>query len=166
MTKRFKNAVAASLLAAVVVVATDAVAQPYMHGPEMMGPGMMSPGMMGWLGDSQTCGLGRGGMMFSANDRLVEALKLTDAQKSKYEDFRTASRSAFDAMQNSCDTKFEATVPGRMEAMEGRMAAMLAALRMLRPALDAFYASLTETQKLQFDSGSRRPSRWHWRGAW
>ncbi|MCX7308937.1 MAG: Spy/CpxP family protein refolding chaperone, partial [Afipia sp.] len=102
----------------------------------------------------QMCGAGPGIMMFRQNDKLAETLKLTDAEQAKYEDFKAASRATSETMQNTCDANLGSTMPNRMEGMETRMAAMLTAMRTVRPALDAFYASLTEAQKAQFDSRS------------
>ena len=44
---------------------------------------------------------------------------------------------------------------GRMEAMEKRLDAMLQAVKAVRPALDAFYATLSDQQKADLDAGSR-----------
>jgi len=50
-----------------------------------------------------------------------------------------------------------------MEAMEKRMDTMLQAIKTMRPALDAFYAVLSDEQKARFNSnaGRGRHGRWH-----
>jgi hypothetical protein len=45
--------------------------------------------------------------------------------------------------------------------MEQRMEAMLQAIRTVRPAFDAFYATLTDAQKTRLDRLG--PRRWQWR---
>ena len=48
---------------------------------------------------------------------------------------------------------------GRMEAMEKRLDAMSQAIKTVRPALEAFYATLSDEQKAQtqFRPGAARP---------
>ncbi len=43
--------------------------------------------------------------------------------------------------------------------MEKRIAAILRAVTLVRPAFDAFYASLSDEQKARLDAG---PRRWRW----
>ena len=43
------------------------------------------------------------------------------------------------------------------------MDAMLQAVRTVRPALEALYATLSDEQKARLDSNSHRGRFWHWR---
>jgi ribosomal protein L20A (L18A) len=43
------------------------------------------------------------------------------------------------------------TPPGRLDAMEKRLRAMVNAAKTVRPALEGFYASLTSEQKARFN---------------
>jgi hypothetical protein len=52
---------------------------------------------------------------------------------------------------------------GRTEAMEKRMDTMLQAVRTMRPAPEAFYASLSDEQKARLDLNSLRG---RWRDLW
>jgi hypothetical protein len=99
-------------------------------------------------------------------ERLADRLKLTDDQRTKFEDFKTASSKAADAMRTACAADVGTTMPGRMDAMEKRMEAMLAGMKAVRPAFDAFYASLTDQQKADFNSRSGRHRFWGMRDAW
>jgi hypothetical protein len=141
-----------------LAITGSAIAQPAGHGPGMMGSGsgMMDSGMMG----SRMCRHGSGGLMQWRIEGLAETLKLNDAQRAKLEDFKTASAKAADTMRSACTGDMGTTVPSRMEAMETRMGLMLTAITTMRPALDAFYASLTDDQKAQFDSRASRHRRW------
>lgn len=143
-----------------LAIAGPGIAQPVGAGPGMMGYGseMMGYGMM--LG-SGMCNRESGGFMQLRTEGLAEALKLNDAQRAKLEDFKTASAKASDTVRSACTGDMGTTVPSRIEAMETRMGLMLTAITTMRPALDAFYASLTGDQKAQFDSRGGRHGRWN-----
>jgi hypothetical protein len=152
---------AAALALAVSGLATTAQAQPsgMGKGPDMMmGPGMMSHGMMGRM-----CSPGAAGFSEWRIKRLEEEIKPTDAQKAKLDDLKAASNKAADILRASCPTSLPLTAPGRMEAMEKRMEAMLQAIKTVRPAMDAFYATLNDEQKKQLDSSTGRHRFWRWR---
>jgi Spy/CpxP family protein refolding chaperone len=158
MTKHRRPALFACAAVALSILASGAEAQPFGSGSGMMGPGMMRGGGPG-------CG-GSGRYMQWRTERLADRLKLTDEQRTKFEDFKTASSKAADAMRTACAADVGTTMPGRMDAMEKRMDAMLAGMKAVRPALDAFYASLTEQQKAEFNSRSGRHRFWGMRDAW
>jgi LTXXQ motif family protein len=138
--------------------ATTTQAQPSgmgMGSDMMMGPGMMSRGMMGRM-----CGPEAAGFAEWRIKRIEEVIKPTDAQKSKLEDLKTASNKAAELMRAACPTSLPLTTPGRMEAMEKRMDAMLQAVKTVWPAMDAFYATLNDEQKKQLDSRPGRHRFW------
>ena len=130
----------------------------------MMGPGMMmGPEMMGRSGLGRMCRPAAAGFAEWRIDRLERLIKPTDAQRGKFDEFKAASNKAAEIMRSACPTDVPATMPGRMEAMEKRMDAMLQSVKAVRPTLDAFYATLTDEQKKRLDSssGPRRFWRWH-----
>jgi hypothetical protein len=127
----------------------------------MMGPGMMDRGMMGRM-----CGPSAAGFAEWRINRLEEMIKPTDAQKAKFDEFKAASNKAADIMRAACPTSIPLTMTGRMEAMEKRTEAMLQSIKTLRPALDAFYATLNDEQKAQLDRGTGRHRFWRWRNRW
>jgi LTXXQ motif family protein len=53
-----------------------------------------------------------------------------------------------------------------MDWMEKRADATLQAIKVVRPAMDAFYASLSEEERAHLDSNSRRGQFWRWRERW
>jgi hypothetical protein len=57
-------------------------------------------------------------------------------------------------------------MPGRMELMEKRLDAMLQAVKIVRPAFDSFYASLTDEQKTRLNTSSGPGRFWRWRDSW
>ena len=134
------------------------------------GPGMMmGPGMMGWGGrggmgmlcDPRAAGLAEWRM--ERIDRLVQP---TEAQKTALNDLRTASTKAAEQIAAACPRDLPASPTARMELMEKRLEVMLAAMKTVRPAFDAFYATLTDEQKARINTGGPRGwgwHRWNWR---
>src|SRR5207342_2512581 len=85
----------------VTVLLAAAAAQPF--GPGFMGPGMMSgPGMMGpWMGRrgfGAMCNPGSSGFAEWRADRIAELVKLTDAQRGKFDEFKAASIKSAEVM--------------------------------------------------------------------
>ncbi|MEI9805683.1 MAG: Spy/CpxP family protein refolding chaperone [Pseudolabrys sp.] len=54
-------------------------------------------------------------------------------------------------MQAACPDDVPLTPPGRLEAMEKRLQAMVEAGKTVKPALDGFYGALSAEQKARFD---------------
>lgn len=163
MAGQRRTALAASLAMVFAILASGAVAQPMGAG---RGPGMMmGPHVFGGEHMGRMCGPGPAGFVQWRTER-IEALKLTDAQRAKFDALKAASTKSADASRAACSAAVPATVPGRMEAMEKRMEAMLAGMKAVRPVLDEFYGSLTAEQKAQLDSGRERGRFWHHRDRW
>ncbi|HTQ82578.1 MAG TPA: Spy/CpxP family protein refolding chaperone [Pseudolabrys sp.] len=78
---------------------------------------------------------------------------LNAEQKSLLGQMRTAAGQAAVAFKASCpaENAFPLTPPGRLTAMTARLDAMLKAVDIVRPALDAFYNSLSDEQKERFN---------------
>jgi len=127
----------------------------------MMGPGMMDRQLFGRM-----CGPHIAGFAQWRLDRIEQVIKPTEAQRAKFDELKTASSKATETMRAACPTDVPATIVGRMEAIEKRLDGMLQALKTVRPALDAFYATLSDEQKANLD-GRRGTGRfWHWRERW
>ncbi|MCW5690083.1 MAG: Spy/CpxP family protein refolding chaperone [Pseudolabrys sp.] len=126
----------------------------------MMGPGMMGFGGgrgMGWMCSPQSAGLAEW-----RKDRIERLVKPTENQRKALDDLQAASTKAAQVVTDACPKEFPASAPARLELMEKRMEAMLTALKTVRPAFDAFYATLTDEQKATLNS--RGPRRWGWHG--
>lgn len=168
------------LTAATLALATvPASAQGPRSGPgSNWGPGW-GPGMMmgpGPMWGPSTSGRGQFGHMcdprmagFAAYqvDQMERTLKLTDAQRKPFDDLKTASAKAAEIMTAACPSATPATAPARLEFMEKRAGAMLASIKTVRPAYEAFYAALTDEQKKSLDRIGPREQWWHrfWRGS-
>ena len=62
-----------------------------------------------------------------------------------------ATAKAVATLQAACPNETPLTPPGRLEAMQNRLQAMIDAAKTVKPALDAFYASLSNEQKARFN---------------
>jgi hypothetical protein len=163
MTIQCRTALAAAFALSLTFLASDASSQPMGggRGPAMM----MGPHIFGGEGMGRMCGPSSAGFVQWRTEQ-IEALKLTDTQRAKFDALKAASTKAADASRAACAADVPATVPGRMEAMERRMEVMLANIKSVRPALDEFHGSLTAEQKAQLDRGRDRGRFWHHRDRW
>ena len=170
MAARFGIVLIASVALGVGALLTTAATAQSGPGPGFMGPGMMSgPGvhwMMGRRGFGAMCHPGTSGFAEWRADRIAELVKLTDAQRGKFDEFKAASSKSAEVMRNACQTDVPATIVGRTEAMEKRMDTMLQAIKTMRPALEAFYATLSDEQKASLDSNYGRGRFGRWRDRW
>ena len=73
---------------------------------------------------------------------------------------RKASLDAAAVFKASCpaDNAFPLTPPGRLGAMTARLDATLQAVQTVRPALERFYASLSDEQKERFNALGPKPT--------
>jgi len=91
-------------------------------------------------------------------DRIRGSLKLNDTQNAALQRLDEASAKAADILKANCSNTQALTPPGRLAAMEQRLQAMLRAVDTVQPALQQFYASLSDEQKARFDRLGARPA--------
>jgi len=108
----------------------------------VLGPATLRPGTA-----ALSCGAGPAGLGSWSAGRIEQSLSLDDWQRTKFNDLKTASQRAIQYLNESCPKNDPATPTGRLEALERRLSAMLEAVRTLQPALDDFFATLTDDQK-------------------
>jgi hypothetical protein len=84
-------------------------------------------------------------------DQIQQTLQLSDEQKAKLDDLKNAADQATAALKASCPTQLAVTPVARLEIVEGRLAAMLDALKTVSGPMNAFFASLSDDQKLRFN---------------
>jgi hypothetical protein len=133
------------------------------------GPGMMmGPGMMGWGGRggiAAMCDPRAAGLAEWRMERIERLISPNDAQRAALNELRTASAKAAETVAAACPREFPASASARLETMEKRLDAMLVAIKIVRPAFDAFYATLNDEQKARINTGGPRRWGWHgWRG--
>jgi len=84
---------------------------------------------------------------------ITSKVGLNAEQKSLLDQMRGAATKAAAVFKASCPANdaFPLTPPGRLTAMTGRLDATLQAVGTVKPALDAFYNSLSDEQKERFN---------------
>jgi hypothetical protein len=82
--------------------------------------------------------------------QIEQAVRPNAEQRRLLDEVKRAAADAAETFKASCDTNFPLTPPGRLAAMTSRLDATLQAVRIVRPALEAFYNSLTDEQKARF----------------
>jgi len=89
-------------------------------------------------------------------DRVERELRLNQDQDAALQEFNQSSAKAAEIMKANCQPDQTLTPTGRLAAMEDRLTAMLHGLDQVQPALEKFYASLSDEQKARFNRFSAR----------
>jgi len=124
----------------------------------MMGPGMMGMGGMGGMCDPRGAGLAEWCM-----ERIERLVNPNDAQRTALDNLRNASTKAAEIVAAACPREFPARATARLALMEKRLDAMQQAITTVRPAFDAFYATLNDKQKTHVNTSG--PRHWGWHGS-
>jgi LTXXQ motif family protein len=78
-------------------------------------------------------------------------LSLNPQQKPALDQLSTASSKAATELEKSCPTETPQNPADRLDAINKRLNAMIEAVNTIRPALNNFYASLSDDQKARFN---------------
>jgi hypothetical protein len=97
------------------------------------------------------CSGEKAGLSNLAVERIEEAVEPTDAQYAALDRLEEAMRKAVEILNTACPTVTPLTPVGRLEVMQARLEAMIAAGNAVRPALENFYAALNSEQKAKFN---------------
>jgi LTXXQ motif family protein len=100
---------------------------------------------------SQLCGQRAAGIGNLPTERIETAVLPTEAQRVTLKELQDAMANAGNVLNLDCPTNRPLTAVGRLEAMEQRLNAMLRAVTTVQPALERFYASLSDAQKERFN---------------
>jgi hypothetical protein len=90
-----------------------------------------------------------------AVERIERATRPTTEQRPAFDKLKEASTKAAEIVKAACPTERSLTPPGRLANAEKRLAAMLEAIRTVRPAMDAYYGTLTDEQKARLTVSRR-----------
>jgi hypothetical protein len=101
---------------------------------------------------SDTCGDPKNSLTQLPIERIETVVRPARTQKETLERLRDATEKAVQGLQAACPEDVPLTPVGRMEAMEKRLEAMLQAAKLVQPALDEFYATLSSEQKARFNA--------------
>ena len=88
--------------------------------------------------------------------RIEETIRPTAQQRDYFNALKTASAEASERLRSSCPAEVPSGMVDRLRAVDARLADMLAAIDVVRPALEEFYASLSDEQKARFNSWSEQ----------
>ncbi|MBR0905164.1 Spy/CpxP family protein refolding chaperone [Bradyrhizobium liaoningense] len=93
---------------------------------------------------------------------IARAVRPTPEQRTLLDELKTAAASAAGVFKDSCAETYALTPPGRLRAMMNRISATLEAVKIVRPALESFYNSLSDEQQARFNAlgpnvGERSP---------
>src|SRR5262249_53800558 len=86
----------------------------------------------------------------------------TETQRAALNDLQSASSKAIAAMSTACKAEMPTTTKSELEMMDNRLEIMSQAVKTLRPAFDAFYASLDRQQQQRLDVFGPRHRGWRW----
>ncbi len=101
--------------------------------------------------DSKSCSEPKAGLANLPIERIEDVVKPTDAQDDHLKQLENATAKAVTIMQAACPEDTPITPPGRLEAMEKRLQAMIDAANTVKPPLNDFYGSLSSEQKARFN---------------
>jgi hypothetical protein len=105
------------------------------------------------------CGGEKAGLSGLATEQIEQAVQPNDQQYAALERLDDAMQKAVDDLQNACPNTTAQTPVGRLEVVQKRLEAMIAAAKAVHPALDDFYASLNDEQKAAFNRLGRNTAR-------
>ena len=84
-------------------------------------------------------------------EKIEDVVNPNGAQAAQLSILQDATNNAVAILQAACPNETPMTPPGRLDAMEKRLQAMVDAAKTVKPALQSFYASLTSEQKARFN---------------
>jgi hypothetical protein len=155
--------VALSMAGAIPVVAQQAPAPTSDKNAVVLIPGMMTgPGTMGPRGYKRLCSPRSVGLYEWQLRWIEQVVAPTEAQRAALNDLQAASSKAIATMSAACQAEAPATTKDQLQMMDARLEAMSQAVKTLRPAFDAFYASLDSRQQQRLDIFGPRHRGWRW----
>ena len=101
---------------------------------------------------SQMCGEDSRDIAGLPIDQIQGAIAPNDAQRAALDDLANASVKAAQSIKTACPTQIALTAPGRLESMQARIEAMIAAQGIVQPPLESFYGLLSDEQKLRLNA--------------
>ncbi len=84
--------------------------------------------------------------------RIETVIHPAGKQKEALDRLSEATTKGVEDLQRACPNDVPLTPVGRLEAMQHRLEAMLKAARLVEPALETFYATLSSEQKARFNT--------------
>jgi len=101
---------------------------------------------------AERCGEPKSSLTQLPIERMEAVLHPAGKQKEALDRLSQATKNAVVRLQAACPDDVPLTPLGRLEAMENRLEAMMQAAALVQPALDEFYAALSNEQKARFNT--------------
>ena len=98
-----------------------------------------------------SCSGEKAGISGLAINRIEETVRPTDAQGEALDKLDEAMQKAVETLSAACPNAVPQTPVGLLDVMQQRLEAMIGAANTVRPALDAFYTSLSDEQKAKLN---------------
>jgi hypothetical protein len=106
---------------------------------------------------SRSCGAAQPVALQWPTDEIEARLHPSDTQRAALKGLQDADARAADILNNACLPEDATTLPARLDAVDGRLDAMLQAVSLVSAALADFYGTLSDEQKAQFEAiGQKR----------
>jgi LTXXQ motif family protein len=102
------------------------------------------------------CGMAQPGLTEWPNAEIERRVHPNGVQRASLAALQDAAAKAADMLKASCQPDGAVTPPARLTAIGKRLDTMLEAVKTVRSALNAFYGTLTDEQKAQFESIGRQ----------
>jgi LTXXQ motif family protein len=103
-------------------------------------------------GSARVCSGEAQGLTDFSIQKIADQVQPTQDQQALLDDLKDATLKAVQILQTACPTDLPSTATGRLSAMRARVDAMLQAVQTVRPALEKFYASLNDEQRVRFNA--------------
>ncbi|WP_375764275.1 Spy/CpxP family protein refolding chaperone [Bradyrhizobium sp. Pha-3] len=83
---------------------------------------------------------------------IARAVRPDQQQRALLDELKTSAAKAADIFKDSCTDSYAMTPTGRLRSMQNRISATLEAIKIVRPALENFYSSLSDEQQARFNA--------------
>ena len=103
-------------------------------------------------GGTQICSGQTEGLTDFPIQRIAQQVQPDQNQQHLLDDLKAVTAEALDILRAACPSDLPSTSTGRLAAMRSRVEAMLQAVRVIDPALQKFYRSLSDEQKERLNS--------------
>jgi hypothetical protein len=105
---------------------------------------------------AQQCGAAQPAALQWPADEIETRLRPNETQRAALKVLEDANARAVEVLTSDCEPD-AVTLPARLDAVDGRLAAMQQAVYLMSAALEGFYATLSDEQKAQFEAiGQKR----------
>jgi LTXXQ motif family protein len=108
---------------------------------------------------SAICSQQAGGFIDLPVQRIEQVVQPTGQQRGTFDDLKKATQNAADHLRSSCPTAVPLSSMARLDTVGTRLRAVADAIKSVRPALENFYASLSDEQKARFNMMGPPPRR-------